>query len=150
MSVYWNSFLGDFADNLRFLLILKLGFLFFWSNVSFLLSICRFSDYLVQGVGNDSSELQSFLVAYASCHGVNPPKLKPALLVFKTGGDYFTLVVSDPASATAVVAIKADDGTHRAWKLFESAVALRLFLTNKTKDYEAEVNSTGDSAYILR
>ena len=29
MRVYWNSFLGDIADNLRFLLILKLGFLFF-------------------------------------------------------------------------------------------------------------------------
>jgi len=89
-------------------------------------------------------------LAYASCHGVKPPELKPALLVFKTGGDYFTLVASDPASAIAVVAIKADDGVHRAWKLFESEVELRLFLTKKTKDYEEEVNSTGISAHTLR
>jgi len=120
------------------------------SHILSILSSCLFSDFLVQGVGNDSSELQSFLLAYASCHGVNPPELKPALLVFKTDGDYFALVASDPASAIAVVAIKADDGVHRAWKLFESEVDLRLFLTNKTKDYEEEVNSTGDSAHTLR
>ena len=75
--------------------------------------------------------------AYTACHGVNPPELKLALLVFKTGGEYFTLVASDPTSAVTVVTIKAGDGVHRAWKLFESEVDLHLFLTPKMNDYEA-------------
>ena len=70
--------------------------------------------------------------------------------MFKTGGEYFTLVASDPTSAVTVVTIKARDGVHRAWKFFESEADLRLFLTTKTNDYETEVNSAGNSAYTLR